>query len=737
MTAEASAAFAAYERNARNQFLLHLYAAVYWLINNLRRLGMSPDALIKAHPFLEVYFTAALRHMPADLSWEAALAWWEAALAWWEAAIREWEATPHPHPHKERGGLSRIRAHPRLLFQQRLAFVLSGLPEIDSRFGALFAQLQAPLPTRRPSLELIQRVIKAGAAANDPDVDDLGLYLMRAGYLTLHNPDDSRAEWVVSAPPALWDIAQGRSPDALGLQLHSAPFPLPETLILPPSLIRRLQQIAHMQQVAPTTTLLVLRGSAGEAFPQVAGALATAAGAGLIEVRPKRSGSEFASDPLSTLGALCTMTGAIPLLHYDLAPGESIPVPLLRGYDGLIVLALGKEGGLQPSSVPLPILALDLPLPDVEGRAQLWARALDGHAIEAVDSLAATFRYSAGTITALAPSVIASAAADGRLTAHGATITLDDVREAARHLNRQRLDALATAVETEAGLSQLVVSADTEGRLVELMQRCRHRERLHAHLGVAFAGGDHAGVRALFVGVSGTGKTLAARLLAAELGKDLYRVNLAAVVNKYIGETEKNLHAILTQAEALDVILLLDEGDALLGTRTDIRSSNDRYANLETNFLLQRLEQYQGIAIITTNAANTIDSAFQRRMDVIVRFDPPQTEERRRIWELHLPADHEIEPGYLAAISAQCVLTGAQIRNVALHTALLAVDEGCVVGQSHLARALRGEYQKAGAVFPLGISVSGGASMSQFLESIGAEASSERRNGNGVAYHER
>jgi SpoVK/Ycf46/Vps4 family AAA+-type ATPase len=276
-------------------------------------------------------------------------------------------------------------------------------------------------------------------------------------------------------------------------------------------------------------------------------------------------------------------------------------------------------------------------------------------------------------------------------------------------------------------LDQLVVGAETHGRLIELLQRCRHREGLRAHLGAGFGGSAHVGVRALFVGVSGTGKTLAARLLAAELGKDLYRVNLAAVVNKYIGETEKNLHHILSQAEALDVVLLLDEGDALLGTRTEIRSSNDRYANLETNFLLQRLEQYQGIAIVTTNAAHTIDSAFQRRMDVIARFDPPQAEERLRIWGLHLPADHQIDPIYVQHVSAQCVLTGAQIRNIVLHAALLAVDAGQPIRQGHLEAALRGEYQKAGAVFPMQAAKRNGAVMSHFLDAIGSEG----RNGHG------
>src|SRR5262249_64718 len=157
---------------------------------------------------------------------------------------------------------------------------------------------------------------------------------------------------------------------------------------------------------------------------------------------------------------------------------------------------------------------------------------------------------------------------------------------------------------------------------------------------------------------SGTGKTLAARILATELGIDLYRVDLGAVVNKYIGETEKNLHQVLSRAEALDVILLLDEGDSLLGNRTDIKSSNDRYANLETNHVLQGLETYQGIVVVTTNAAQHIDRAFQRRMDVVVPFVHPQADERRAIWRLHLPERHVVDAGTLEEVVQRCAMTG-------------------------------------------------------------------------------
>ena len=205
----------------------------------------------------------------------------------------------------------------------------------------------------------------------------------------------------------------------------------------------------------------------------------------------------------------------------------------------------------------------------------------------------------------------------------------------------------------------------------------------------------------MFTGPSGTGKTLAARLLSSALQKDLYRVDLSAVVNKYIGETEKNLNQVFARAEELDVILLLDEGDALLSGRTSVHNANDRYANLETNYLLQRLETYEGILIVTTNAGDRIDGAFQRRMDVVVDFRPPGAAERHAIWQMHLPESHAIDSALLAEVAGRCALTGGQIRNAALHASLLAIEDGGIVTSSKIESAVQREYRKAGAVCPL------------------------------------
>jgi len=225
-----------------------------------------------------------------------------------------------------------------------------------------------------------------------------------------------------------------------------------------------------------------------------------------------------------------------------------------------------------------------------------------------------------------------------------------------------------------------------------------HRCLLREELAVGDRGVGGAGVRALLTGPSGCGKTLAARTLAAVLQRNLYQVDLAAVFDKYVGVTEKILDRLLADAEQLDAVLLLDEGDSFLGSRTDVHSANDRYANLETNFLLQRLETYAGIIVITTNAPDRIDSAFSRRMDATITFGKPRAAARRRIWALHLPDGHGVEPDELDALADRHRLTGGQIRNAALYARLVSVREGRPLDVEVVRSAVAAEYRKAGAM---------------------------------------
>jgi SpoVK/Ycf46/Vps4 family AAA+-type ATPase len=199
------------------------------------------------------------------------------------------------------------------------------------------------------------------------------------------------------------------------------------------------------------------------------------------------------------------------------------------------------------------------------------------------------------------------------------------------------------------------------------------------------------GISALFVGVSGVGKTMAAEVLANALHLDLYRIDLSAVVSKYIGETEKNLHRIFDAAEEGGAILLFDEADALFGKRSEVKDSHDRYANIEVSYLLQRMEAYQGLAILTTNMKDVLDTAFLRRIRFIVQFPFPDAAQRAEIWRHIFPKAAPTE-GLDVEKLAQLNIAGGNIRNIALKAAFIAADAGEPIRMQHLLRAARNEY---------------------------------------------
>jgi hypothetical protein len=389
------------------------------------------------------------------------------------------------------------------------------------------------------------------------------------------------------------------------------------------------------------------------------------------------------------LAILAVMLNAVAAIDLPLAPGENRVLPAMPFGDIPVAVITGQRGGIQcESSVGLTV---EVPLPDAAARRRLWQLALPGQEADTRDRLADGARLGSGTISRVAPIARSYARLDGR-----AAIVLADVRRAARALHPARLETLATRIELRGSLRELAVDEVTRAELNLLAARCRHREKLAA---VATSDGG-TGVRALLTGPSGTGKTFAVRLLANSLEKDLFRVDLAATVNKYIGETEKNLDQAFAAAEELDIVLLIDEGDALMAPRTDVGSSNDRYANLETNFLLQRIEAFSGILVVTSNAADRIDKAFTRRMDVVIAFRPPDEIRRYEILRLHLagqPVDEEL----LQEIAYRCVLTGGQLRNVAQHAQLLALDAGTPLSGEHLRAALHREYRKTAGHCPL------------------------------------
>jgi SpoVK/Ycf46/Vps4 family AAA+-type ATPase len=349
--------------------------------------------------------------------------------------------------------------------------------------------------------------------------------------------------------------------------------------------------------------------------------------------------------------------------------------------------------------VDLPLVRVELPRLDHEERVTLWARSLGAAAaVEEAElrEIAGRFRLSSGQIKDAAATSL-RLARQREPTANRPT--MDDMLVACRLHSAPNLRGLARQIVPRRSWDDIVLPADRLSQLREICASVRHRARVYDEWGFDRKLSLGKGLNILFAGPSGTGKTLAAEILAGELGLDLYRIDLSAVVSKYIGETEKNLATIFREAGTGDAILFFDEADALFGRRSEVRDAHDRYANIETSFLLQQIEEYEGIVILASNLRKNIDDGFTRRMHVTVEFPLPGESDRQRIWAgiwpPELPRSHDLDHDLLAH---RFDLTGGSIRNVALAAAFLAADDGGSVTMTHVVRATRREYQKIGRV---------------------------------------
>jgi hypothetical protein len=653
-------------RTAAEHFKLAFYGAVAGLRQRL------PTDAAERFPFLAGYFAELDASGIEDARWADAMRIWEA-----DASARLPIAAL-------RDACSLDDVAVSLLFT-------AGLTEEDARFGHLFETLHGVPGEHRPTVGVL-----GGWWADTGDRDAVRGALRRLeqlGVLETGARDAPRPDRPLQVPAVLWDALRGDRPAAEGWRRYTPLEELPalDELILPPATADRVAAAPALLAAGDAATLVV-RGPRAGGRRTVIGAIARELGRGIAELE-QPGPDERARWRQAAL--LAIVLDALPVVALDLGPTETYELPRLHGYPGPLALALGQQGGLSGAGAEQAI-SIVLRMPDADARRRHWEAALGDGGVHDLDALAEAFRLTGGTIRRAAAIARAESALAGR-----DRVRVDDARLAARALNAETLDTLAERIPALGGWSDLALGEETIDELTLLEARCRHRERLDDAVGATLGRQLNPGVRALFTGASGTGKTLAARVLASELGKDLYRLDLSSVVDKYIGETEKNLSAIFDRAEELDVILLLDEGDALLTRRTDVHTSNDRYANLETNYLLQRLESFEGILVVTTNAGERIDAAFERRMDVVVEFHAPDAPERAWIWQLHLPPSHAVDERYLDEVAGRCALTGGQIRNAVLHAALLAVTDGGTIGRAQLAEAVQREYRKAGAVCPL------------------------------------
>lgn len=564
-----------------------------------------------------------------------------------------------------------------------LAVRLAIAAEQDLLTGHLLSQLQQPLAHSRPTIGLV-------AQAYAPENTARAVYTLgqgnavRSGLLEVIGEDLPLPERQLRVPLAT----------ALALECGASSFPgtarIPSSQVMIPlgtTADRQATSLASRlaASVEPGYVLVIRSGDASEARAAAAQVAALCSASAIL----------VQTDQLAGLGPWLILANSFPVFESWLAPGERRAAHSIPGYNRPILVLTGPEGSFD--SRDRVVLDWRIETPNVAERMDLWRSAIGDESVS--DRLAHDHRHSAGRIAALALKAREDWLAENP-DDEAAIYSYEHIRAISRRGDSTDLNALAELIPDEVGDDALVVTDSLRKELDTLVARCRLREQFAHSLGPSILARFRPSVRALFVGPSGTGKTLAVSWLASRLGLPLFRVDLAAVTSKYIGETEKNLSQLLARAEQNEVLLLFDEADSLFGKRTDIHEANDRFANAQTNYLLQRMESYDGITVLTSNGRSRFDDAFSRRFDAILTFPLPRPEERRRLWQAHLGASHTVTSAQLNLLSAMVDLTGGQIRNAVLRAAVEAASEARGIQYTDLIGGVAAEYSKLSRQLP-------------------------------------
>ncbi|MBS0291455.1 MAG: ATP-binding protein [Proteobacteria bacterium] len=570
------------------------------------------------------------------------------------------------------------------LFERALLLLCAGV-EMDARLAALCAQASA---AQRPWASF-----------------GLGLAALPGAHWSALSPDAPLRRWRLLEPEEGASLVNARLKidervlhylaglNRLDHRLQALLQPVPQDA--PPLSCAQSAGVQRLLAQWPVLRqAIMLEGDDARGQRDLAAALAAGLGAALYQLDCSDIPADAAEQAAfaALWGREAALLGAGLLLQCaDSGTEQQTTALRLAGrLPGLVLLA-GRDW---PAS-DLPCHRLRIDPPEAPERRVLWLAALECHgspiAERTLDNLASQYRLGARRIAEIAEQARAQGQdIDGTKLQRIARV------EAARGA---ALPALAQTVEPQAGWSALVLPAAQQQLLRQIVAHARHRFTVHHGWGFADQGARGLGLATLFWGDSGTGKTLAAEVMARELGLALVRVDLSAVVSKYIGETEKNLRRVFDAAEAAGALLLFDEADALFGKRTEVKDSHDRYANIEVSYLLQRMEAYCGLAILTSNHKAALDVAFQRRLRFVVHFPFPDQEQREGIWRAVFPQAAPLAADVDFARLARLDATGGSIRNMALAAAFLAAEAGTAIGMQHLMQAARAEGAKRERAF--------------------------------------
>jgi predicted nucleic acid-binding protein len=558
-------------------------------------------------------------------------------------------------------------------------------PDLDATFASAYALLQGDPTALRPSVGLGLEL--AGAATLDPDARGrLGPTSALRAYDLLEVTGDApflaRSMRVPDRVVAHLAGEERLDPVVEAMLLAPVPLTLPESAQLADAL----------QAGRPLVWITAGPGSAG--LGVAAGAFESLDAAALaVDVRRRPAGVTVSDAVRIALREAGMLLSGLVLADADLVVEDGGPALLRRLEQSPVpVVAVGAERWDPDWTLTVPHL-LTAPVPSTQLRTQLWQQQL----ADSADTDTTTAEWAALTALRLSPEQIVRAARHAQEPL-GPTPDLTAIREAARFVGSSGLKG-AHRDRPHQTFADLILPRTTMEPVREIVRWATHREAVLSQGPVAGKHGHGRGITALFAGSPGTGKTLAAHVIAGELGLDLQTVDLSAVVDKYIGETEKRLELLLAAAENMNSVLLFDEADALFGSRSDVKDARDRYANQEVSYLLQRIERFDGIAILTTNQRGNIDAAFSRRLNFVITFPDPDEPTRRALWRGHLSAlsaTSTDDPVDVERLAANFDLAGGDIRNIVLAAAYAAADDGVAVGMRHVTSAAQREYRKLG-----------------------------------------
>ena len=549
---------------------------------------------------------------------------------------------------------------------------IAGMMETQPRIAFAINELQQPSDQARLSIHLMLDMVQfLFPDTTDWDVLDLiNTPLFNESVITVSgNGPLSLRELAISVP--LWSVIKSKHNRWQGVQeldSHERELLPAATRKLLPDLCKKLT----------SSEFLILRGQEHSGRSILAAELGLLSGYRAMRI-PYQS---WQDEPQLRLAA--AIAGWLPVITPPDVPGEDYKL-ISSGYQTPAIIITG----LHTCVIASRCYNYALPMPDSTLRQKLWSEHVEDKSL--AEKLAGSALLSGPMIKNIGEQITLPEGLSG--------LNQEQQVRTWRSLNiAPGLTQLAQAVTKDIPKEAVIFPTLTNEHLDDLIARALQRESLYRKLGDTLAANQNPGLRALFVGASGTGKTLAASYIASQIGAPLFRVDLGSVINKYIGESEKNLGRLLDYAAATDTILLFDEAESVFGNRTDARTSNERFANNLTNYLLSRIETHPGIVILTSNHRDRIDPAFNRRLEIIIDFPQPGFNERLALWGSHM-GQRSPDDDFLKALASHCDLSGGQIRNAVLSAAANSPDSE-VLGKAAIIKAISREYQKLGKSLP-------------------------------------